>query len=85
MAFTDVEMAIISQPSYNVSRNFEGESLYFVFANPEMNNCLKKSLGTGYNKQLSSLIDKVILKVFKNIHTNYEVQNDGTRYFKNMA
>jgi len=59
MAFTDIEMAILSQAAYNVSRRFEGESLHSVLTNENMRSYLNNELGDGYSKHISALIDKV--------------------------
>ena len=59
MAFNDVEMAILAQASYKVSRRFEGESLHSVLTDPDMKKYLSESLGPGYSKHLTSLTNKV--------------------------
>lgn len=59
MAFTDIDLAILSQASYNVSRRYEGMSLYEVLTDSNMNDYLKENLGSGYTKHLSTLIERV--------------------------
>ncbi len=64
MAFTDIEMAILSQLSYCGSKGapsqpFEGQSLYDLLSKTEYRQYLEKSLGDNYKSAIDGLINKV--------------------------
>ncbi len=67
MAFTDVEMAILSQLAYygsdsGQSQPTKGQSLYSVLTNPSIKSYLENRLGASYNDALQKLTDKVANK-----------------------
>lgn len=86
MAFTDVEMAIISQLSYcggagnpkPPPQPIEGASLHFYLTMPEYREYLDESLGPGYITAVNDLINKVADKDY--VIAKAEDDNKGTGF-----
>ncbi len=86
MAFTDVEMAILSQLSYCGSNGdpnpppqpIEGASLHFYLQLPRYREYLEKYLGPGYTTAIDGLVSKVADKDYVIIKA--EDDNKGTGF-----
>ena len=83
MAFTDVEMAILSQLAYYGSKDGQrqpvrGQTLHSVLTNEKIKKNLENSLGDGYADALKGLIEKVNGKDYKIVMA--EDDNKGTGF-----
>lgn len=82
MAFTDIEMAILSQLAYcgcsdAPAQPHEGQSLYEILSKPEYKNYLEEKLGSGYKSAIEGLLNKVKGKDYVIVKTADDKKGTG--------